>query len=511
LTGTVTNLGGFYWITHLLTDFAAMPLPVAAAVLLLLAMQQGLSFAGGFALGRWLEERRGTPAVAAYPLGFVLAETLNPMIFPWALGHSQASHLWLAQSAELGGATLISGLLVAINVALSDARRLRSERPIRRQWAIIAAVFVTLEVFGIWRVRSIDARAAAAPRLEVGVIEANIGVREKHNSRLLLNNNLIHQRMSAEVVSRGADLVVWPETMFSSRRVFQTPDDATSLEAARSAARVRPGLDRDAAWLPRSEAPLVEDVSEDARLGTPLADRAVPQRGFRAPLLTGVVTSRPLTAEEARVEPPGAGDEQVYNSAVLLDADGRVLGLADKNYLMPFSENLEIGRWMYKATGVDVFDWIQGLGDFAAGTEASVLELPRQGAAGARIGVMICYEDILPQFARRLARSAPNLLINVTNDAWFGKTSEPWLHLDLARFRSIEMRTALIRSTNTGVSALIDPVGRVVDQTSLDDAETLLLDVPLMTATRGPYMWLGEWPALVSILLLGWYWRRRAA
>ena len=115
---------------------------------------------------------------------------------------------------------------------------------------------------------------------------------------------------------------------------------------------------------------------------------------------------------------------------------------------------------------------------------------------------------------RELAAKQPNLLINITNDAWFGKTSEPALHFALARFRAIELRTTLIRSTNTGISGRVDPVGRLLEQTSLDGAETLLLDVPLMTARKTLFVLAGEWPAAVAAMLIAWLLvaaRRRAS
>jgi apolipoprotein N-acyltransferase len=189
------------------------------------------------------------------------------------------------------------------------------------------------------------------------------------------------------------------------------------------------------------------------------------------------------------------------------------MGLADKKFLMPFSENFEAGRWIYYLTGVDLFE-LPGMGDFTAGTEPVLLTLPRSRGPEARIGALICYEDIIAAYTREVAAKLPNLLINMTNDAWFGKTSEPALHFALARFRAIELRTTLIRSTNTGISGRVDPVGRLLEQTSLDGAETLLLDVPLMTARKTLFVLAGEWPAALCAVLIAWLLvaaRRRAS
>ena len=271
-------------------------------------------------------------------------------------------------------------------------------------------------------------------------------------------------------------------------------------------------MDRGATWILPSRAPLVATADADRSARTPEPDRTAAQRGFQVPLLTGVLTRQALTPEERKHEPPGLGNNYLFNSAMLLDGSGQVLGRADKVELMPFSENFEIGRWVYYATGIDLFNLVVGLGDFSSGTAGQVLNLPR-AAGDARIGVMICYEDILPSFARKLHEQAPNILVNLSNDAWFGQTSEPWLHLQLATFRAVEQRVALVRSTNTGVSGYVDPGGRLVNHTRTTEPETLLFEAPLIPATDTLYTMLGDWPANLGLLALvgGWVRRRRVS
>jgi apolipoprotein N-acyltransferase len=108
---------------------------------------------------------------------------------------------------------------------------------------------------------------------------------------------------------------------------------------------------------------------------------------------------------------------------------------------------------------------------------------------------MICYEDILPAFVRTLWRAAgpAEVLINVTNDSWYGDTQQPLIHLALATFRSIETRRAMIRSTNTGISAIVDPVGRIVARTGQWTQETLVAEVPVIRDGGSPlYMRVGD-------------------
>jgi apolipoprotein N-acyltransferase len=115
------------------------------------------------------------------------------------------------------------------------------------------------------------------------------------------------------------------------------------------------------------------------------------------------------------------------------------------------------------------------------------------------LGPLICYEDILPSFTRRVAKLRPNALVNITNDAWFGRTAEPYQHLALAVFRSVENRLEMVRAVNTGVSAHIDAAGRVRARTdSVDPAETpnappstLLVDLALLEG-GGLYRHVGD-------------------
>lgn len=124
----------------------------------------------------------------------------------------------------------------------------------------------------------------------------------------------------------------------------------------------------------------------------------------------------------------------------------------------------------------------------------------RLGAA--RLAVLICYEDILPGFVRSVVRQTrPNLLVDITNDAWFGDTAAPHIHLALSTLRAIEHRRFLARATNSGVSAVVDPLGRVVVRGGTFRSETLHANVALL-ADDTLYARLGDWPALLCLLAI---------
>jgi apolipoprotein N-acyltransferase len=143
-------------------------------------------------------------------------------------------------------------------------------------------------------------------------------------------------------------------------------------------------------------------------------------------------------------------------------------------------------------------------GSFVQGTHVAPLSLGPW-----RISTPVCYEDILPGLIREMVTHAnPHILINLTNDAWFGDTQEPRIHLRLAQFRAIEHRRYLVRATNSGVSAIIDPVGRIVARTGLKTRENLRARVHMMDGETF-YGRVGDWPGWLSLLVTGCMFLRR--
>lgn len=145
-----------------------------------------------------------------------------------------------------------------------------------------------------------------------------------------------------------------------------------------------------------------------------------------------------------------SGEYKYYNSAYLLSPTGEELGRSDKKHLVPFGEYVPLGRLL---SFIDKL--VVGVGDFSPG---QVRPLPLNGH---HLGVLICYEAIFPQLAREYVRQGSDLLINLTNDAWFGNSSAPYQHLAMTRFRAIENRIWIARAANTGISALISPAGNI--------------------------------------------------
>lgn len=185
-----------------------------------------------------------------------------------------------------------------------------------------------------------------------------------------------------------------------------------------------------------------------------------------------------------------------YNSLVALDESGTASAVYDKHHLVPFGEYIPFGDRL-QALGISAFAAQQGNG-YSSGPGARVIDLPGTG----RALPLICYEGVFPQDVAA-APERPDMLLLITNDAWFGQVSGPYQHLAQARLRSVEQGLPMIRVANTGVSAMIDPAGRIIDPIPLGQAGWR--DIPL-PAPLPPtfYARTGDAPALLlAALILG--------
>jgi apolipoprotein N-acyltransferase len=443
LTGTVANGVAFWWMDGLLERFGHMPTIEALPIMFLLFGYQGLAFALFSWAVRRLERRTRLPLVVLAPLMMVAIEIGMPQIFPYYLAISQAFVPVVIQIADLTGPLGVTALMVALSGAALDAWRARDKgfRVAGRGLAIVGALIVADLAYGGLRLHQMTARRAAAPKVRTGIVQANVGIIEKWDPREFARLLSMHQAISAELASRGAELIVWPESSYPYA-------------------------------LRRPPEPFAHDF--------PIDDARRVRRGFETPLIFGAVTR-------------STQGKYPYNTAIMMTASGDVAGTYDKVFLMLFGEYIPF---------YDTIPWFTKLfpeaSNFNRGSEPASFPL-QVGGRDYRLGPLICYEDILPGFARRVGKLAPNAFINITNDAWFGRTAEPSQHLAQAVFRSVEHRIEMVRAVNTGVSAHIDAAGRVLDRTdSVDPDElppptpkTLLVDLAMLPG-GGLYRHVGD-------------------
>ena len=453
--GMVETAGGFYWLIDVMRRFADFPWLGAAGVFLLFCAARALIFLIFTALVCAVRRKMSVPMALLAPVAMVCGELLVPQIFPCGQWISQAWHPLVIQIAELTGPLGVTALLMMVNGAIYDG--LVDGRAARAGTLGAAAILAAVFIFSAVRMGQIDARIARAPVLKVGLVQPNIAyTMEGGISRAEAMHELTAlQQQSVRLQRAGAELIVWSEGSYP----ITVARDFTADFAADSPAMIR--------------------------------------RGVAVPVLIGA-------------EMYDSARDDAFNSAVLIDRDGRVAGIYDKVRLLAFGEYIP---------GIETFPWLRKFlpaqaGRFKAGRGAGSLRFVGTDGKPVTLGPVICYEDILPGFLRKVAEGRPNLLVNLTSDSWFGAQSEPWEHLALSVFASIELRSSLVRAVNSGISAIIDPNGRLLQKTYADDpyrrpleADGLLVSAPLMSGSQTVYVALGNAFAYLcvafTLILLG--------
>jgi len=418
MTGFWFGLGyfvpGLYWIGYaFLVDAAAFAWLLPFAVLGLPAYL-ALFTAFGFALARLLWTRDAS-RVLALAIGLTVAEWLRGHVltgFPWnAFGYALTEPLALAQTASLIG---IWGLtFLAIAIFASPAVLIDGRSRGRAPWiAPVAALALLLAmgIFGAVRLSLHPTRTVADVKLRI--MQPNLQQDAKFNytakAEVMQKYLTLSDRASGPGSTgvRDASILIWPESAFP---FFLT-----------------------------READAMAEIADLLAKGSTV-------------LITGSV--------RAPDEPPGTRITRAYNSIYVIDHDGSVLSLYDKLHLVPFGEYLPFQNLM-EYLGFEQLTKIQG--GFIPGTVRHTLPIPN----APRALPLICYEAIFPG-AAATHEDRPGWIVNLTNDGWFGISTGPHQHLQQARLRAIEQGLPLVRAANTGISAVIDPLGRIVAELGL--------------------------------------------
>jgi apolipoprotein N-acyltransferase len=442
VAGLVMNYGGFYWIADTLRSFSGFSYLWCVLLTMIVCAYQALALA----LFAWLYSKArswGAGNLLATTASMCFAEWFFPELFKHYFGASLHNTPLAIQVADLGGPLLVTGLLSAANVGLYELSLAHKRgRIARRPVAIVAALWAATLLYGAYRIDEVSERAAAAPKIRVGLVQTNMGLTQKRDDPREGLTRHIEQTLDLQKKEK-IDLMVWPESAFG--------------------------------WFLPGHIKNVADVVFHGHIGTPTLFGGLAQR-----------------ERDGKVLP--------FNTAFMADSDGTIVGTYDKTYLLAFGEYLPFGE-----TFPGLYKLSPNSGRFAAGDHVQPVPFGRF-----RIGVLICYEDILPNFVSHAVRVGdPHLLVNVTNDAWFGNTHAPWEHLALAKLRAVEHHRALVRSTNSGVSAVVDPVGRMLATSGVFTRENLSAEVPMLEVDS-LYLTLGNFPGYLSLMaLLGLSWVSR--
>jgi apolipoprotein N-acyltransferase len=351
--GVVETAGGFYWLIDVMRRFADFPWIGAAAVFLLFCATRAIIFLLFTAAVLAIRKRIRVPMTLLGPIAMVSCELLVPQLFPCGQWISQAWNPQVIQVSELTGPLGVTALLMMINGALYDL--ILNPRAARYPAIVSAVLLAAALIFGAVRMRQTDEIAAHAPRLSVGLVQPNFAytIDGEFSREEVVRQLTALQEQSRRLEQEGAQLLVWSEGSFP----LAVPRDFSADFSADSLATIR--------------------------------------RGFSVPTLIGA-------------EMYDAAHEDAFNSAILLDRNGKVAGHYDKVRLLAFGEYVP---------GIETFPWLrnflpEGAGRFTAGSGPGLITLQGPNDDAWRLGPVICYEDILQGFLRGVGQQHPDLLVN---------------------------------------------------------------------------------------------------
>lgn len=429
VTGMVHFLILLYWIVIVLGHYGGLPWYLSVLALCLLALYMAL-YVGLFALGaRMLVDTLPPSAVLwLVPAVWVGLDWLRGWLFsgfPWMdLGYALWGQPALIQVADLLGHHGVTFLLVLINALLALSLNAGPGAGGRGRLLLAAPVVLVIAVVAVYsavRWHQVGRQMAASDRMPIGIVQGNIDQDLKWSPENQGKTVATYIDQTASLFAGGdgtrrPTLVVWPET-------------ALPFYPANSM--------------------FVEDLQ---RMNS----------RFDMALLTGAPWYEVVDQAKKKYN--------YFNSALLIAPTGEFIDRYSKSHLVPFGEYVPL-----KPLLPFLAPLVESVGDFSPGVIGRPLAW-RQG----RIGVLVCFESIFPAIARQWVRNGANVLVNLTNDAWYGKSSAPHHSLAMTVFRSVETRRSLVRAANTGISGFIDPLGRVVRRSGLFEPWAAAEDVVLM-------------------------------
>ncbi|HET7290987.1 MAG TPA: apolipoprotein N-acyltransferase [Vicinamibacteria bacterium] len=420
LTGAVSGLGLLYWTALVVTQYGGLSFPVAVVIMALLCLAVAL-FPALFAatLATWLKAA-GPQALLLAPFAWVATEVLRAYTF-FRFPWCLLGYSQADNLAFVQVARFGAVYAVSFLLALSSAALAHAavQPEARRRRRPLWAVAGLLALVGADGALRLGVTPPESGRLRVGLVQASIPQDEKWDPERALENVRRHEDLTRLAADEGARLVVWPESAL--------PWD----------------FDR-----------------------TP----AVAERLRRLARAQGV----DLLFGNDDHSPDGG---RAWVGAKLLTAEGELSFRYHKIRLVPFGEYVPL-QPLLTLGGRVAAKLVQQVSDFSPGESFAVAE-----TGGGRVSASICYEAIFPDLLRQFVAQGSELLVNVTNDAWYGTTSAPFQHFAMARFRAVENGRYLVRAANTGITAVVDPRGRVLARTALFERTFLVRDVPLVRET----------------------------
>jgi apolipoprotein N-acyltransferase len=413
-----------YWIVPVLIKFGGLPWYLALPALLLLVFYMSLYLAL-FSSGFFLMEKGGRFSffLIGVPSAWVGLDWLRSWLFsgfPWLdIGYGFWSIPGLLQAADLFGHFGFTFIIVLVN-CLVHVFIGRKFSVVQRYSGLLAVILLAalLGGYSLNRWHKIDRIVAQAPSALIGIVQGNIEQGQKWSpaQRKRTVQNYI-ELTEGLTTEQSPALLLWPETALP--------------------------------FYPR-----------DNQLLLPLAN-FVQHKGIH--LLTGAPWYEIEQDRTKRVI-------SYYNAALLMSPDGTFTSSYFKSHLVPYGEYVPLNRYLPFLSPL-----VEAAGNFTPGRVDQPL-----AAGDIKAGVLICFESIFPGIGRAWVNKGANVLVNLTNDAWYGKSSAPYQSWAMTVYRAVETRRSVVRSANTGISGLIDPLGRVRSESPLFVTWSKTVDVPLM-------------------------------
>ncbi len=428
-----------FWLYVVVVVHGQAPAVVGVAAVVGMALVLGAHAGLAGALASWLTPLAGRAALLVLPAAWVAAEHL--LTFDIFGGFPWAV---LGYAVHSDGPILELASLGGV-WGLSFLLALVGSLLSRGLWRAAVIVVVLAHAVGFSHRLFVSAAESEEPELRVQIVQGNIPQDQKWDPELALRNFDVHVALSRLAAKGEVDLILWPE----------------------------------------SAVPILLEQQPEAR-------EAVQElaRDTGAIIVLGGVGFE---------WPEGSRAPRYYNSVFALGPDGEIVDRYDKTHLVPFGEYVPLRSVLGFLSGLAT-----GLaqGDITPGDRPRVLRTPAPLTAGHAASALICYEVIYPGLVRQAVRDGARILLNLTNDGWYGRTSAPHQFLAIAAMRSAEHGLPMLRAANTGVSGVIDAGGMVLHETPIFERRALATPVPRARAGTTPYTRFGDWVVAACWALL---------
>jgi apolipoprotein N-acyltransferase len=441
IAGAVYFTGTVYWVAGVMTTYGGLPM-VAAVLVAALLIGYLAVYPALFSLMLGVAlRRRGVGALWLAPWIWVATEWARSALFGgFPWVVLGASQAPVLPVAQVASVVGVFGLSTLVAFVSTAAASLALSRRASSRMGVAAVGLVLVVAVAAGAFRVVDARLARTGSvLRVGLVQGGVEQQVKWDPAYRDVILNRHLTLSRRAIGRGVGIVIWPE---SSTPFFFDAEPA-----------------------------LAEPVRQLAAAS-------------RTPFLIGT--------DEFEPGRDGAPD-RIYNTALIVGPDGQSRATYRKIRLVPFGEFVPLKQVLFF-----VGPLVEAVSDFSAGDEPVVFDVD-----GRRMSVAICYESIYPDLARAFVARGSQLLVTITNDAWFGRSSAAYQHFDLGAMRAVEQGRYVVRAANTGISGVVDPYGRVVARTALFEQTVTAVDVRLLDH-RTIYSRIGDVVVWFSLAAAAW-------